>query len=253
MRKFELFVILGLTATQIILAICDITGPFRVVSGFIFLTILPGYVLLSFFYRTKLDNLGLLAHLVLSIPVSLAVISTLGLMTNFLSIGLEIIPNVTWMSTFILFFASISYFRRSKEKRYNRRSNHFLLIIGSLMILFALNFSLSDVDEHSESPYLRLYVLNNESLTNHYPNQVQVSTPVEILLGVEYGGNTIQQFTLTSSHGSKIRLSLSPGETWTEFVKVTLNKRGLHEVTWKLYQEGQSVPKREIRLWMTVN
>ncbi len=89
-------------------------------------------------------------------------------------------------------------------------------------------------------------------MTNNYPNQVQVSTPVEILLGVEYGGNTEQQFTLTSSHGSKIRLSLSPGETWTEYTKVTLNKPGLHEVTWTLYQEGQAVPKREIRLWMTV-
>jgi uncharacterized membrane protein len=236
MRKFELFVILGLTVSQAFLAICDITGPFRVVSGFIFLTILPGYVLLSFFYRTKLEQLGFFAHLVLSIPISLALISTLGLSANYLSIGLENIPNVTWLSTFILFFASISYFRRSKEKRYNLRSNHYLLIIGSLMILFALNFSLSDVDEHSENPYLRLYVLNNESLTDHYPNQVQVRTTVEIMLGVKYGGYTEQQFTLTSSHGSKIRLSLSPGETWTEFVKVTLNKPGLHEVTSKLYQ-----------------
>jgi len=251
MRKLELFVLLGLTATQIVLAICEITGPFRVVSGFIFLTILPGYVILSFFYRTKLDHLGFLAHLVLSIPVSLAIICTLGLMANFLSIGLEIIPNVTWLSTYILFFASISYFRRSKEYRYNLRSNHFLLIIGSLVILFALNFSLSDVSQHSNSPYLRLYVLNNESLTNNYPNQVQVSTPVEILLGVEYGGNTEQQFTLISSHGSKIHFSLSPGETWTKYAKVTLNKPGLHEVTWTLYQGGRNIPQREIRLWMT--
>ena len=75
MRKLEIFVILGLTAAQIILAICDITGPLRVVSGFIFLTILPGYVLLSFFYRTKLDHLGFLAHLVLSIPVLLWIYS----------------------------------------------------------------------------------------------------------------------------------------------------------------------------------
>jgi len=252
MRKIELFIILGLTAAQIVLAICDITGPFRVVSGFIFLTILPGYVLLSFFYRTKLDNLGLLAHLVLSIPVSLAVISTLGLMTNFLSIGLKIFPNVIWLSTFILFFASISFFRRSKEKRYNLRSNHLLLIIGSLMILFALNFSLSGIHEQSENPYLNLYVLNNESQSNNYPNQVRVNSPVEVLLGVEYEGNTEQQFTLTSSHGSKIHFSLSPGETWTEVVKVTLNKPGLQEVTWTLNQEGQAVPKREIRLWMTV-
>ncbi len=140
MQKFELFVILGLTATQIVLVICDITGPFRVVSGFIFLTILPGYVLLSFAYRNKLDNLGLLAHLVLSIPISLALISTLGLMANCFSIGLEIIPNVTWLSAFILFFTSISYFRRSNEKGYSLKLNHFFLIIGSLMILFALNF-----------------------------------------------------------------------------------------------------------------
>jgi uncharacterized membrane protein len=252
MRKFELFVILGLTAAQVFLAICDITGPFRVVSGFIFLTILPGYVLLSVFYHTKLDQLGYLAHLVLSIPVSLAIISTLGLTANFFSIGLESIPNVTWLSTFILFLASISYFQRSKEKGYILRSNHFLLIIGSLVILFALNFSLSDVNELSESPYLSFYVLNNESLSKNYPNRVQVNTPIELLLGVEYGGNTEQQFTLTSSHGSKIRLSLSPGETWAEFVKVTLNKPGLHEVTWTLYQEGQAVPKREIRLWMKV-
>lgn len=252
MRKFELFAILGLTAAQVCLAICDITGPFRVVSGFIFLTILPGYVLLSFFYHTKLVQFGFLAHLVLSIPISLALICTLGLIANFLSIGLEIIPNVTWLSTFILFFASISYFRRSKEKRYNLRSNHYLLIIGSLVILYSLNFSLSEVHEHSESPYLRLYVLNNESLSNNYPNQVQVNTPVEVLLGVEYEGNTEQQFTLTSSHGSKKHLSLSPGEIWTEIVRVTLNKPGLHEVTWTLYQEGQAVPKREIRLWMTV-
>jgi uncharacterized membrane protein len=252
MRIYELLIILGLTTTQIVLAIFDITGSFRVVSGFIFLTILPGYVLLSFFYRTKFDNLGFLAHLVLSIPISLALISTLGLMANFSSIGLEIIPNVTWLSTFILFFASISYFRRSKEKIHGLKLNHFLLIIGSLMTLFALNFSLSDVNEHSESPYLRLYVLNNESLTNNYPNQVQAGIPFEILLGVEYGGKSEQQFTLTSSHGSKIRLSLSPGETWTKFTKMTLNKPGLQEVTWTLYQEGQAVPMREIRLWMTV-
>ena len=251
MRKFELFVILGLTAAQIILAICDITGPLRVVSGFIFLTILPGYVLLSFFYRTKLDHLGFLAHLILSIPVSLALISTLGLVANLLSIGLEIIPIATWLSIFILFFASISYFRRSKEKRYNLRSNNFLLIIGSLMILFAINFSLSDVYKHSESPYLRLYVLNNESLTNNFPNQVHVNTPVEILLGVEYGGKSERQFTLTSSHGSKVRLSLAPGETWTKIIEITLNEPGIQDVTWTLYQDGHNIPQREIRLWLT--
>ena len=252
MRKIELFVILGLTATQVFLAICEVTGPFRVVSGFIFLTILPGYVLLSFFYHNKLGHHGFLAHLVLSIPISLALISTLGLMANSLSIGLDIIPNITWLSTFILFFASISFLRSSKEKSYNLRSNHYLLIIGSLMILFALNFSLSGIHEQSENPYLNLYVLNNESQSNNYPNQVRVNSPVEVLLGVEYEGNTEQQFTLTSSHGSKIHFSLSPGETWTGVVKVTLNKPGLQEVTWTLNQEGQAVPKREIRLWMTV-
>ena len=251
MRKLELLIIIGLTTLQIFLAVFDITGPLRVVSGFVFLTILPGYVLLSVFFRVKLDNDGFLMYLVLSIPISLAIISTLGLLANYFSIGLEIIPSVAWLSTFILIFALISYFRRSNEKIHSLKLNRIILIIGSLVILFAVNFSISDADENSESTYLRLYVLNNESLTDIYPNRVQAGMPFEILLGVEYDGKSEQQFTLTSSHGSKVRLSLSPGETWTKNTEITLNEPGIQDVTWTLYQDGRNFPQREIRLWLT--
>ena len=251
MRKLELLIIIGLTTLQIFLAAFDITGPLRVVSGFVFLTILPGYVLLSVFFRDKLDNDGLLMHLVLSIPISLAIISTLGLLANYFSIGLEIISNVTWLSTFILIFAFISYFRRSNEKIHSLKLNRIILIIGSLVILFAVNFSISDADENSESTYLRLYALNNESQTGNYPNRVQAGIPFEIQVDVEYGGKSEHQFTLTSSLGSKVRLSLSPGETWTKNTEMTLNEPGIQEVTWTLYQNGRNIPQREIRLWLT--
>jgi uncharacterized membrane protein len=251
MRKLELLLILGLTIVHFLLSSQGINGPLRVVSGFIFLTILPGYVVLAFFYRTKLQNQRLLTHLVLSIPISLALISTLGLVVNVSSIGLETIANTAWLSAFILVFAFLSYFRNPKANTHGIEINQIILVIGLLVTLFALNYSLSSGKDSSGENYLSFYMLSDEAFSENYPNWVKVGVPFEIVLGVEYRGASEQKFTLTSSDGSEINLSLAPGDAWTKLTEITVKDLGSQEVTWRLYHAGQFAPQREVRLWVT--
>jgi uncharacterized membrane protein len=251
MRKLELLIIIGLTTTHIFLSFYEIIGPLRVATGFVFLTILPGYVLLTFFYQTNLEDHRFLFHLVLSIPVSLAITSTLGLLTNVLSLSLEIIPSLIWLSIFILLLAFLSFFRTSNMRTQNLKLNRFILITGLLVVLFAVNISLSSANENSESDFLGLYLLDNKSLTENYPSRAQAGIPFELLLCVEYEGRSEQKFILTSTQGSMVSFSLSPGETWTEVVEVTMNEPGMHKVAWTLYKVGRNSPQREVRLWVT--
>ena len=98
MPSLDLVIVMSLTLLQMLLVLLDITGPVRAGSGFLFVSLWPGYSLLAAFYRLYRQNLiGILEHLVLSVPTSLALNVVLGLVLNNLNLSIRPESHVLWM------------------------------------------------------------------------------------------------------------------------------------------------------------
>jgi len=251
MPSLDLVIVMSFTLLQMLLVLLDITGPIRAGSGFLFVSLWPGYSLLAAFCRRYRQNLmGLLEHLVLSVPTSLALNVVLGLALNNLNLSIRPDAHVLWMG-FLTCALTLAAMVHPHTDHGNKR-RYCLAFTGALTValllgVFAHSSRLSDTES-----YLSLYVLGADGQAVDYPIEVAAGTPVRITVGINYAGTSAEDLHLVSPTEDEIALRMQPGDEWEKNMELTLTQPGLHRVSWDLYRSGMNVPARSVQLWLKV-
>ena len=250
-RRFDLGIGIGCTLLQVLLVLLRISGPIRVASGFLLVSLWPGNCLLAAFYRPYRQDLSALEHIVLAVPTSLALSTILGLALDKLSLSIIPEAHVVWMGLVICGLAFLAMVRTQAD---DQNKWHFLTLLGGVFVVaLSLGLLVDYATPQSDEGFLSLYMLDADGQTAHYPPVAAAGSPIQLIIGGSYEGESTQTFHLTSSAGIEIPLRLQPGDEWDEIVEFTLEEPGLHRVSWDLYREDVNKPARSVQLWIRVD
>ncbi|MBV7330761.1 DUF1616 domain-containing protein [Chloroflexi bacterium TSY] len=242
-----------LTLLQSTLIFLNYSGSIRVITGFLLISLLPGYALLAAALRPQKNSISPLEHIVLSIPVSLALSTTIGLIMNNLGVGISPKAHVLWMSGIILGLCTVAIVRNQHAVSHTDKIQYgigFGAIIAATLIL---NIPVSQITAPPEIPIVSLYVLNNEGSIEDYPREVTVGMPIPVIIGGYYNGTEEQNYRLISSNHVEKMITLQPGKHWELPLEFTLDQPGVQSVSWSLYPVESDTPKRTVQLWLNAN
>lgn len=251
MPSLDLVIVMSFTLLQMLLVLLDVAGPIRAGSGFLFVSLWPGYSFLAAFYRLcRQNSMGILEHVVLSVPTSLALNVALGLVLDNLHLSVRSEAHVLWMGflTCALALAAMVY----PHTDHGNKLRYSLVFIGALTVALLLGIFAHTITLSDKESYLSLYVLDADGQAVDYPIEVAAGNPVQITIGIDYGGTSVEEFNLVSPIEGKIPLNVQPGDGWEKNVELTLTQPGLHRVAWDLYRSGMNVPARSVQLWLKV-
>jgi len=255
MRKFDLALIISLTAIQFFLVWLDVHGIIRSSLGFLFVALLPGYTLITIFYRRFGFTLTFLERLVLSVPLSLALSTIIGLVLS--TIGLGTSPKIyALMTSLVIVIGVVASFARSPRDTNtdaNDRRDYWGLLGGLLVAaLFIGLLAQPEFQARRNGAIASLYILDAAGRIADYPVSAQADTPIRIRVGVTNQSNQPQDFQLSSSLGEEILPILQPGQTWERQVDFSLTKPGLNLVSWTLVSTDGKL-RRSVQLWINVH
>lgn len=249
-RRLDFLIIIGLAGLQIVLVFLGVTGVVRVASGFVFLTLLPGYSFLTVCYRRYRQDYSLLEQIALAVPVSLAICAILGMLLNSISLAFRAEALVAWMSIFTCGLAATGMVRPPAGPGLDRR---FAALAGGIVgVALGLGLVAQGIAPQPLDQRVNLYILDTQGQTAEYPAVASTNVPVQVRVGVAYQGPAEQRFQLVSSTGAQIPLTVQPGARWEAPIEVVFTQPGLQQVSWDLYHSDTQAPDRSVHLWVKV-
>ncbi|MCA9925070.1 MAG: DUF1616 domain-containing protein [Anaerolineales bacterium] len=250
-RYFDLVGILLVTAVQLIFVYFDLHGPVRVVTGFLFVALLPGYALLAGFYRPYRPRFHMLEHIALAIPLSLALNTIVGLTLNLVGLGLRPGLQVIWMSSITLIGVGWAWTKTTAHV--DLMPQAWGILVSVIAAAALLNFATFSVEPNGDDTFVSLYVVDEQESISMYPSSISVGEPFTLIVGGEYRGKTAQSFRLMSNTVDEPELlMLEPGMQWERPFTLTLSEPGRHLLSWELYQSETTTPARTVRIWVNV-
>lgn len=245
------------------------------VLGLIYLLLIPGYALQALLFPRKndLDNIERIA---LSFALSLAVLSPIALLLNWLPWGIRLWPIVISLSLFILVVTLSETIRRSRlpeDERFEinikgnlrkwwaglERSYRIVYILLAIALVTASLTSLSIlVLPQPADHFTEFYILGSEGMVENYPREVIVGEPVTVTTGITNQEGSISRYRVSVMLGDQILeqtvpISLNDNATWEQPVEFTISKAGAdQQILFILEREFQPSPYRSLRLWMNV-
>lgn len=251
MDMLESTIIIGLTLFPMTLTLLGVTGPLRTGTGFLLISLLPGYSFLGTFYRPYRNDCSFLEHIALAIPTSLALNTILGLLLNQFGIESHTEMHVLWIGIFTCAIALLPIL--SKRVSQNTPSPLILTsvigILGSILLVSLLTYI---PESPMGEPFTSLYILDANDKAIDYPMEIPTGATTQVKVGGFYDGAPKQQMWLMSPNGDGVLLTLRPGEAWEKTFELSFADPGLYKATWSLYRLGQDTPYRLVQLWIRV-
>lgn len=291
MKKFRMMIPLDLLIVLVwifvssavaILPIFDYT-VIRVILGFPSVLFIPGYVFVMVLYPSK-HELCNIDRVTLSLGLSIAIISIIGLLLNF-TYGLGIIPMLLALCIYVVILVIFATYRRnilSENDRFsilshktsakysdnqygdNKYSNNrrkidisSILIIFLLVVLVSLIYFVMIVPKIGER-FTEFYVLNSSDRSDNYKTNLRLNTTYNYLVGITNYEYAPTNYTLkTTFEGYSLttyNLSLRHNERLESKINFTPNKEGTNmKFELLLFKnDNLSEPYRELYLWVNV-
>ncbi len=248
----------------------------RIVLGVPFVIFFPGYALMSSLWPDKKQELDSLEKTGLSIGLSIAIVSLIGLGLNYTSFGLELQPLLVVIFLFNTIFVVISLIRRKKtDKPYvfeirignlllNKQekimffSMIILIFVISLLIIYAIFTPKPAVT------FTAIYILDSKGGIHDYPKLLNENENATVIVGVHnrehktmtytivaeinenatltYVDDWDTTFILTNSTAYALNITLKDGQTWEKEFNFTIAEKGHYEVTWYILVNGEKTP-----------
>jgi uncharacterized membrane protein len=255
---YDLLGALALCALQAVLVFSGVSGPIRVANGFLFVALLPGYSLLAAVYRPFRPDLAPLEHMVLAMPVSLAMDVALGLLLNNLGWSVQPERQVIWLSVVIALPALAALWqRRAGQAKVggwiggSRGGAAWHPPVLALLVCLALGLGLVSriVASPTQAPSVSLSLLDAAGQDTSYPVDVARGATVRVQVAVALQGGMRRSFVLTSPGGTPRTIALAPGQTWRRTVAVRVRRAGVQRLSWTL-TGGSGRLRRSVHLWI---
>ncbi len=247
---------------------------FRIFIGLLLVLFLPGYSLSAILFP-KRDDLDVIERVALSFILSLAIVPSLGLILNFTTFGIRLVPVLLVLSVFTILLSLVVWVRRfnspAKERfrvpferllKYNLGQNVldkglsiFLIvsIIGSSATLVYVS-----VKPRIGERFTEFYLLGSNGIASDYPTDLMIGEEgkmiivimnqehenVTYLLEVNFNGSLIyeEQFFLIENEKLEI-----------PFTFKATNKLKNQKFEFMLYKNKEKEIYRKLHLWLYIN
>lgn len=247
----------------------------RTILGLPFVLLLPGYLLTTVLFP-KANNLEGLDRVALSMGLSIIIVPLIGLLLNYLSWGIRLLPMMFSLTVFNSILVVMGWRRRKKfpeeerfaltleinfikwsEKTKETKAIHSALLITWLILFVTVLYIL--FSPKISDGFTEFYITGQDGVAASYREQLQVGESEVVRAGVinnehqkaiykmeiRVDGDLIQTIT---------PISLEHLEHWEETVsfKVAEPKDAV-KVEFLLFKDGQdTTPYRHLKLWVKV-
>ena len=267
--------LLLVTISLFLLVIVLLSDLIRTILGLPFVLLLPGYLLTVVLFP-KADDLEGLDRAVLSVGLSIIIVPLIGLLQNYLSWGIQLLPMMLSLTFLNIILAVLGWFRRKKlpeEKRFvltlevkftkwaeKSRETKFIdaaLLITSLLLFVTVSYIL--FSPKVGDSFTEFYITGQNGVAAGYNEQLQVGESGVVRAGV------INNEQKKAIYSMEIRvdddliqtiapISLEHLEDWEETVEFKVTKpKDAVKVEFLLFKDNQNTtPYRQLRLWVKV-
>ena len=251
----------------------------RAIFGVPLVLFLPGYALIVALFPGK-NDLGGIERFALSFGFSIAIVPLIGLVLDFISLGIRLIPVLLSISFFTLVMCLIAYFRRIRLPEEDRFEIPFSYIYSSLksevlnpksrvdkilMIILVLSvvvliiaLTYIAVTPRQGEKFTEFYILGDKGKAENYPTQLKAGMNSSITVGVVNHEYIPTSYTLNikleNDSLSTNSIHLAYNSTWEEKVFFIPKKTGDNlKLEFLLYRGNYlKVPYRDLYLWVNV-
>jgi uncharacterized membrane protein len=261
--------------TGLLLVIVFFSDFLRIILGLPFALFLPGYLLMAVLFPEK-DEFDGLARIALSMGLSIIIVPLIGLLQNFLSSGVRLMPMMLSLIFFDIFLLFLSWYRRTnlpEEKRFaltlkidlikwsNKTKGtkviQTALLITGFLLIFTSVFILSS--PKTGKSFTEFYIKSLDDVTAGYPEQLQTGENGTVKAVIINNEQQKTSYRMEIWVDGDIIQTISPinlenqekQEITVMFKAEKLND--LAKVEFLLFRDGQDMkPYRQLRLWVEI-
>ena len=249
------------------------SSAIRIVLGLPFLLFFPGYTLIATLFPKKTGMDGI-ERIALSFGMSIAVVPLIGLLLNYTSWGIRLVPVLYSVSLFIFTTSVIAWFRRRRISEQERFVIEFetknlgwsgskldkalslilaISILGTIGVLIFV-FAFPKVGEK----FSEFYILGLNGKAADYPKELKVDGTAKVIVGI------VNHEQKTVSYWIEIRINdikdneagpvvLDNEGKWEQTISFTPDTAGENQqVEFLLYKDGGTQYYLETHLWIDV-
>lgn len=246
---------------------------FRIFIGLPLVIFLPGYSLNAMLFPKRNDLCGI-ERIALSFVLSLVIIPLLGLILNFTSFGIKLLPVLVILSVFIISISLIALFRRMKlprEERFRVPFENLLTInLGqnfldkglSIILIASIIFSSATfvyvmVNYKTGEIFTEFYLLGPNGTASDYPTDINVGEEGKVIIVIvnhEYENVTYRLeviFNRSLIHEEQVFL-IENEKVEFPFTFKTIEKGENQKLEFLLYKNQQKEAYRTLHLWISI-
>jgi len=287
-QKFpsDLLLVAGLVIlTDIFVLIPVLSGSLiRTALGLPLILFLPGYALIAMLFPEK-SGLEGMERIALSVAMSVAVVSLIGLALSYTPWEIKEMPLITSVSIFTLIMLATAYVRRNSlpaDRKFEVpfRALAFTLLSGimgepesktekNLRIILALSFLILLVTgvyvilvPQDKEPYTEFYVLGANGTANNYKTDYIQGESGTYFIGITNNEHRTMDYTMEVRLKNQSlplpenlqHIKLAHNKTLVEPLEITPSVEGENmKLEFLLFNETEkNIPYKDLRLWINV-
>jgi uncharacterized membrane protein len=247
----------------------------QVILGFPFVIFFPGYSFIASLFP-KRGDLGGIERLALSFGLSVVIVPLIGLLLNYTSWGIRLIPTFITLLVFILVMSGIALIRRRKlpaEEQYFPSLEFQVPVLKEITVLekllaavlvFTIILAIGGicyavVVPKNNEKYTEFYILGPDHKADNYPINLSVGETGSVILGIFNHEQTAVDYSIQVRMGDYLHSFIGPvainnEQKWEN--PVTISASMPHQnlkVEFLLFRQGESVPYHTLDLWVNVH
>ena len=236
----------------------------------------PGYVLIASFFPRK-DDLNNVERIALSIGLSIAIVSLLGLLLSF-TFGIRLITIFASMVIYSIPLIIVAIYRRnklSKDEMFSVDLHKICRIIVdeikpksgadiilTSMLIFTMIMTAGTIyhvitSQKMGERFTEFYILDENGGVHSYDTDLKLGNSTAYLVGIsnyEHESiNYVLQAVLDGDVLTSKTISIENNDTWKDNITVVSNKKGTDMMLkFQLFKENNfTIPYRSLHLWVS--
>lgn len=270
-------IVLNLLSVLLLLSILFLPdNPLRIIIGIPFILFLPGYSLIAALYPRK-NSIDNAERILWSIGLSVAIIPLTGLCLNLIPPGINLIPVIISMTSFIFCMSIVAWYRRRSLEEYERFSVSFSLKIPSVWrvqptldrmlfigLILATLCAVGVIGYRITIPVpeeriTEFYILNLEGNAFDYPSRLKIGEEGKVIISITNSEHEEMTYRLEVKVDGVLNnkngdITLRHGETKQMGITFSFSHAGDNQkVEFALYRADETEPLvTTLYLWIDV-